>query len=178
MSLYELLGLGLVYVGAVLIVNGIWLLGRGDGRDVALLNFFTGIVTFLLAVWWAFGQEFGSEGTPFNAAGTLLFSFTYLWVGANAIRGIDNQQGLGWYCLFVAVVAVPTGYLVWLLGDVGLAILWWIWAVLWAAFWVLLGIERTEYNNPIAWFTLIVGIVSGAAGYLMAAGFWPWAPPA
>lgn len=172
MALINTLGLGLVYVGAVLIVNGIWLLGHGDGKDVAMINFFTGMITFLIAGWWAF---FPTEGNAFNAAGTLLFSFTYLWVGANAWRGIDDQRSLGWYCLFVAAVAAPTGLLVLQAGDLGLAALWWIWAVLWFAFWVLLGIERDEYNDIIGWYTLVVGIVSGAAGYVMAMGTWPWA---
>jgi hypothetical protein len=174
MALIEILGMGLVYVGAVLIVNGIWLLGHGDGEDVAMLNFFTGLITFLIAGWWAFFPE-ASQGNPFNAAGTLLFSFTYLWVGANAWRGIDDQRGFGWYCLFVAAVALPTGFLVLQAGDLGLALLWWMWAALWFTFWVLLGIEREEYNDIISWYTVIAGIVSGAAGYVMAMGAWPWA---
>ena len=60
-------------------------------------------------------------------------------------------------------------------GDLGLAGLWWLWAVLWATFWVLLGLQLDEYTVPIAWFTTLVGIVTGVAGYLMAAGFCPWA---
>lgn len=177
MPLYTVLGMGLVFVGFVLIVNGLWLLGYADDRDVAILNYFVGGLTFLIAVWWAFGGE-ASDGTPFNAAGTLLFSFTYLWVGANAQRGLDDQRGLGWYCILVTVVAIPTGFLVWQLGDIGLASLWWIWAILWASFWALLGLQRADLTSPVAWFTILVGAVSGIAGYLMAAGFWPWAPPA
>lgn len=175
MSLYTVLGMGLVFVGFVLVLNGMWLLGYANDRDVAIMNFFTGALTFLIAMWWAFGGE-SSEGTPFNAAGTLLFSFTYLWVGINAHRGLEDQRALGWYCVLVTIVAIPTGYLVWLLGDVGLAALWWIWAILWATFWVLLGLQRTEYTEPIAWFSILVGVVSGAGGYLMGAGFWPWIP--
>lgn len=172
MSLYTILGMGLLFVGAVLIVNGLWLLGKGNDRDTAILNFFTGALTFIIAMWWAFGGN--AEGTAFNAAGTLLFSFTYLWVGANAYQGLEDQRSLGWYCIFVTVVALPTGLIVWRLGDVGLAMLWWIWAALWATFWVLLALEWTEYTRPIAWYTIIVGILTGASGYLMAAGFWPW----
>jgi hypothetical protein len=171
MPVIEELGIGLYYVGAVLIVNGLWLLGYGEDRDVALLNLFTGVITFLIAAYWAFVP--GTEGTPFNAAGTLLFSFTYLWVFANAIREKEDQRAFGWYCLFVAAIAVPTGLIVFQSGDLGLALLWWIWAVLWFAFWLLLGIERTEYNDLVGWYTLAVGIVSGAAGFVMAAGWWP-----
>lgn len=176
MTLYTELGMGLIYVGFVLVINGLWLLGYGEGRDVAIMNFFTGGVTFLIAMWWAFGGIGGqaSEGTAFNAAGTLLFSFTYIWVGINAHRGLEDQRALGWYCILVTVVAIPTGWLVWQIGDIGLALLWWVWAILWATFWVLLGLERSKYTKPIAWFTILVGLVSGAAGYLMGAGLWPW----
>lgn len=166
--------MGLVFVGFVLVLNGLWLLGYADDRDIAIMNYFTGVLTFLIAIWWAFGGE-AAEGTAFNAAGTLLFSFTYLWIGINTTRGLEDQRALGWYCILVTIVALPTGYLVWQLGDVGLASMWLIWAVLWATFWVLLGLERSEYTDPIAWFTIIVGIYSGAGGYLMAAGLWPWA---
>lgn len=176
MTLYTVLGMGLLFVGVVLIVNGLWLLGRAESRDTSILNFFVGGLTLLIALWWAFGGQFGSEGTAFNAAGTLLFSFTYLWVGANAYRNADDQRSLGWYCIFVTVVTIPTGFLVLQLGDVGLAALWWIWGVLWLTFWVLLALGRDQYTNPIAWYTIVVGIVTGAAGYVMAAGFWPWAP--
>ncbi len=174
MSLYGILGMGLLFVGGVLIVNGLWLLGRGDNEDVAVFNLLVGIITFIIVLWWGFGGE-QSEGTPFNAAGTLLFSFTYLWLGVNAYRDVQDQRSFGWYCAFVAVVAAPTGYLVLLGGDVGLAALWWVWTVLWAAFFVLLALERTEYTRPIGAFTAAVGSVTGLAGYLMAAGFWPWA---
>ncbi|MFC6835846.1 AmiS/UreI family transporter [Halomarina ordinaria] len=173
MSLYTELGMGLVFVGMVLVVNGLWLLGKGSDRDTAILNFFVGALTLFIAVWWAFGGE-ASEGTAFNAAGTLLFSFTYLWVGANAYRQASDQRSLGWYCILVTVLAIPTGYLVLLGGDVGLALLWWVWAILWAGFWLLLARQRSDYTTPVAWYTVAVGIVTGAAGYLMAAGFWPW----
>lgn len=176
MTLYTVLGMGLLFVGAVLVVNGIWLLGRAEDKDTAVLNFFVGGLTLLVALWWAFGGEFGSEGTAFNAAGTLLFSFTYLWVGVNAYRGAEDQRSFGWYCLLVTLITIPTGYLVLELGDVGLAALWWIWGVLWAGFWALLALQRSEFTTGVAWYTVAVGIVTGVAGYLMAAGFWPWAP--
>lgn len=175
MALYTVLGMGLLFVGAVLIINGMWLLGKADDEDTAVFNFFIGGLTFLIAMWWAFGGE-GAEGTAFEAAGTLLFAFTYLWIGRNAYAGQEDQRSLGWYCFFVTAVAIPTGWLVFSqVGDLGLSSLWFIWAVLWLTFGILLGLEKTEYTEPIAWFTIIVGIVTGVAGYLMGAGFWPWA---
>ena len=49
----------------------------------------TGAITFLIVLWWAFGGD-TSEGTPFNAAGILLFSLTHLWLGANTLRGVED----------------------------------------------------------------------------------------
>jgi hypothetical protein len=165
--------MGLLFVGAVLILNGLHLLGIGNNRDVSVFNFLTGGLTLLIALWWAFGGT-ASAGEAFDAAGTLLFSFTYLWIGANMIRGVEDERSFGWYCGFVAVVATPTGYLVWQDGDVGLALLWWLWAILWGAFFVLSGLERNDLTRPIAGYTIVVGVLTAAAGYIMSAGFWPW----
>lgn len=172
MSVTTTLGMGLLFVGGVLSVNGLWLRGLGADRDVAVFNYLTGAITFLIVLWWAFGGA-ANGGTAFNAGGTLLFSFTYLWIGANASRGIEDQRSFGLYCGFVAVTAVPTGYLVLRSGDVGLAGLWWLWAVLWAAFFVLLGLERDELTEPVGAFTTFVGLVTWLGGYVMLTGFWP-----
>ncbi|KZN22570.1 hypothetical protein A4G99_19085 [Haladaptatus sp. R4] len=47
--------------------------------------------------------------------------------------------------------------------------------VLWATFCLLLALERDEYTEPVATFTALVGAATALVGYLMAAGFWPWA---
>jgi len=172
MSLYAELGMALLLIGAVLVVNGMWLLGRGADRDVAMLNLFVGVVAFVLAMWWAFGDS----GSPFNAAGTLLFAFTYLWVGVNAYQQRDDQRSLGWYCILVTAFTLPTGLLSLQTGDIGLAILWWAWGSLWAAFWILLAVERTDYTVPVAWYTIFIGIITAVAGYLMAIELWLWTP--
>jgi len=164
--------MGLLFVGGVLFVNGLWLRGIGADADVSIFNFLTGAITFLIVLWWAFGGN-ATNGTAFDAAGTLLFSFTYLWIGANAYRGIEDQRSFGWYCGFVASVAIPTGYIVFQGGDIGLAGLWWLWAALWAAFFALLGLERDELTDPVGAFTSIVGVATAVSGYLMAGGYWP-----
>ncbi|ERG97785.1 MAG: AmiS/UreI family transporter [Haloquadratum sp. J07HQX50] len=172
MSVVATLGMGLLFVGGVLFVNGLWLRGHGSNQDVAIFNLLTGSITFLIVLWWAFGGS-ATNGTVFNAAGTLLFSFTYLWLAANAYRGIEDQRSFGYYCLFVATVAVPTGYLVLRGGDIGLAGLWWLWAALWAVFFVNLGLEREGITEAVGGFTSVVGVVTGTAGYIMVTGFWP-----
>ena len=51
-----LLGLSLFYVGAVLILNGLWMLGRIGDREIAVINLFTGGLTLLVSLKLAFGD--------------------------------------------------------------------------------------------------------------------------
>ena len=44
-----MLGLTLLYVGAVLLINGLWLLDKVDSKDVSIINFLVGFLSFLVA---------------------------------------------------------------------------------------------------------------------------------
>jgi len=89
-----LLGLALLYVGAVLFLNGLWLMGHIDDREIAVINIFVGGLTLLISLFLAFGP--GADAGSIKAAGlTLLFTFTYLWVAYNRFHDVDGR-GLGW----------------------------------------------------------------------------------
>jgi hypothetical protein len=130
-----LLGVVLLYVGVVLIVNGLWLLGQAraaeakptptaggggavaveshptyiENREVAVLNIFTGFVGVVAAVTLAVQGNQNEDIASIRAAGyILLFAFTYLWVAFNQFLGVRGHA-FGWYCLFVAVTAVAAG---------------------------------------------------------------------
>lgn len=153
-----MLGLILLYVGAVLFVNGIWLLGRITPREVAIMNIFTGVVGLVVAVFAVAQQDLDS----IRLAGyVLLFAFTYLWVAYNQFIDAEGS-GLGWYCLFVAITAAPVSiitlagaggdtFLVWL----GLS--WAAWAVLWFLYFLLLAMKRS-IQLIAAYVTIAVGI--------------------
>lgn len=81
-----LLGLILLYVGAVLFVNGIWLMERISGREVAVINALVGSLSLLVALYMIF-----LAGEVRGGALTLLFAFTYLWVAANQWLGNDGR---------------------------------------------------------------------------------------
>ena len=70
-----MLGLTLLYVGAVLFINGIWLIGKISGKEVAVLNFLVGSLSLTVALYLIF---FGSAeiGSVKAGAFTLLFAFT------------------------------------------------------------------------------------------------------
>ena len=50
-----MLGLALFYVGAVLCLNGLWLIGRIGDKEIAIIDIFVGGITLLVALNLAFG---------------------------------------------------------------------------------------------------------------------------
>lgn len=164
-----MLGCTMLYVGFVLCINGLWLLGKLEDKNVVPMNLFTGVLAFagvMRTVCWE-----GSQITAyFYAMQSLLFAFTYIWVGVNAIWNLDSK-GLGWYCLLVAVVAVPTAFTA--LPDKGLFTLWMMWAILWFMFFLLLGLGK-NVAKITGIYTLINAVATGVAGYLVLIRAWPW----
>ncbi len=150
-----MLGVVLLYVGAVLVINGIWLLGQArvasageagataaeshpffiQGREVAVINVFTGFVGVVAAVTFMIQGNRDDDIDAIRSAGfILLFAFTYLWVAANGFLNAGGR-GFGWYCLFVAITAIPAGIYTLNNADgndasIYLAIDWFAWAVL------------------------------------------------
>src|SRR4051812_49762977 len=95
---------GLLYVGAVLVVNGLMLLGRVDAREAAPLNLFVGGMQVITPTYLIFTSG-GDVNTILAASGLYLFGFTYLYVGFNLLAGLDGT-GLGWFSAFVAGCAI------------------------------------------------------------------------
>jgi hypothetical protein len=190
-----LLGVVLLYVGAVLVVNGIWLLGQaraaaaGEGgaaaaeahpffiqnREVTVLNIFTGFVGVVAAVTLMIQGNRDEDLVSIRAAGfILLFAFTYLWVAANNFLNAGGRA-FGWYCLFVAVTAVPAGIYTLDAADgndasIYLGLCWFAWAVLWFLFFMLLALDR-----PVARLAGALAVLEGIAtawifGFLLLEG--------
>ena len=126
-----LLGLVLFYVGAVLILNGLWMLERISDREIWVINLFVGVLSLLAAFRQAFGADADAASVK-AAALSLLFSLTYLWLAANRFSGVDGR-GLGWFSLFVTITAVPVAADTLRgaqnTGDVWLGLSWAAWAV-------------------------------------------------
>lgn len=165
------LGLGLLYVGAVLVLNGIWLLGYIQDREIWVINFFTGGLVVLVALYSAFGVEEPNQASVLAAAQFLLFAFTYLWVGINRLIEVDGR-GLGWFCLFVAVTAIPTAISLFAAGGpIWLALNWSAWAVLWFVYWLLLALGMGQLTRFSGWLTVAVGVITAwVPGYLLLTG--------
>ena len=163
---------GLLYVGAVLIVNGLMLLGRVDARAAAPLNLFVGALQVITPTYLIVTAG-GDPDTILGASGIYLFGFTYLYVGLNLLGGLDGT-GLGWFSAFVAGCAVVyAGLNFGRLDDPAFGVIWLYWAVLWALFFLVLGLKREELTR----FTGAIAIVAGVAtcavpAFMLLTGVW------
>jgi hypothetical protein len=166
-----MLGCALLYVGFVLFINALMLYGTLNAKHVIPMNLFAGAIILFGVLRTVMYQ--GEGIMPyFYAMQSLLFAFTYLWVGINSIWDLDGK-GLGWYCLLVAVVAFPTAFTAY--PDLGLFILWLMWSSLWFMFFLVLGLGK-EIVRPTAHWTAVNAIVTGVSGYLILIQVWPWLP--
>jgi putative amide transporter protein len=212
-----LLAVVLLYVGAVLGVNGIWLVGQAraaaepvtaraggaaepvpagaaavggadpdaapakrnplllEGREVAVINIFTGFVGVVVASIYLIQAAVQNDLASARGGGfILLFASTYLWVAFNQVI-TGSGRAFGWYCLFVAITAIPAGiYTLQTAGGnpaaVWLGLNWFAWAVLWALFFTLLALER-PIGLITGWVTIIEGIVTAwALGFAVLIG--------
>lgn len=132
---------GLLFVGAVLFINGVMLLGWIDARSAAPMNFFVGGLQIITPIYLIFTAN-GDADVILAASGLFLFSFTYLYVAVNLTFDLDGT-GLGYFCLFVAVTALVFSALNFTrFGDPAFGVIWLYWAFLWTLFFVLLGRKR------------------------------------
>ncbi len=163
---------GLLYVGIVLFVNGIMLLGHVPPRGAAPLNLFVGALQCVTPTYLIIAAD-GDATAISLAAGLYLFAFTYLWVGINAITGWPGQ-GLGWFSLTVAVAAVGFALHSWrVLEDHSFAVIWLLWAVLWFSFFLLLGLSMDHLGPTVGILASGEGILTaGVPAFLIIGGWW------
>jgi hypothetical protein len=152
--------IGLFYVGAVLIVNGVMLLGWVTPRGAAPLNLFVGLMQVFTPTYLVLTAG-GDLAVIHAAAGLYLFGFTYLWVGINALADLPGH-GLGWFSLFVAVVAVAYSVQSFAVDSPVFGVIWLAWAVLWLLFFLLLGLDRAKLATITGSVALVEGVLTAA----------------
>lgn len=157
---------GLLYVGAVLFINGLMLLGLVPGKAAAPMNFFVGIMQVVFPTILLI-QAQGDPAAILAASGLYLFGFTYLYVGLNISFGLHGE-GVGWFSLFVAAIAVVMGVLQFtVVADPVFGVIWFLWAVLWFLFFLLLGLRRESLTATTGWFTAIIAHLTGTIPALL-----------
>lgn len=125
--------LALLFVGAVLLVNGLVLLGRIDARAAVPINLITGAGLVTASLLTAIPADDDARLALFGAVGFSLFGVTYLTVAGGTLLGADGRA-LGWYCAWASAVAVVLAAINFSAGDAHIAWLWSGWAVLFFAF--------------------------------------------
>jgi len=164
-----LLGLPALYIGGVLFVDLLVLMGYGDPKEAAIFNF---LVAFLATAVGFYNWLV--LGSPLGMAQILLFGFTYWLLGYNWYTGRQDNRALGIYCLFVAINVVPFAYYVWDSGMYILGFNWVLWGMAWFMFFVLMGLEKTKYFKltlGVTWVATIVVWISGLGWLLGWFGF-------
>ncbi len=180
-----MLGVVLIYVGAVLINNGYCQLAKVEGKSAAIMKIFAGLlgvivqtITLVMGNIMPLAQDstniISVDTFQWYAAATgLLFAFTYLWQAAIDLWKLDSRP-YGIYCGFVAINAIFCSYLAFIGfdGDFRFTLIWLAWAVLW-----LTAPIEINLNKPLGKFTPILAILCGIftawlPGALMLVGLW------
>jgi len=122
------LGIYLLFVGIVLVINGVNRFYKLDSKSAAFMNAVTGVII-------VFGSfiNFARAGDTFayqNVASGFLFGFTYIFIAANNLFNLDWRP-FGWFSLFVTIYAGLMAVLAGIAGDFGFVYLWTAWALLW-----------------------------------------------
>lgn len=168
-----MLGVNLLFVGVVLISNGVCNLTKINAKASSVLNFLVGgLGLFICLTNLVLGNYY--------AAGTgLLFCFTYLTIGIISVFELDSRP-FAWFCAFVAVNAVIFGTIEGFLGsdylgivpDIRWAGIWYLWALLWAT-----GIVEDVFGFKLGKFTPCLQIFDGVItawvpGLMLLLGLW------
>ena len=168
-------GIGLLYVGCVLLLNGIGMLKGFDKKAVAVMNFFTGglyaVINAVNLAYAVFAQQ--ELDAYFQVATGMLFGFTYLFVGLTNLFGLDARPQ-AWYCFFVAVNTVPCALLAFDGGDVRFGVIWLCWGFLWMLYWIAGALGKVRLPAKLVPYARVaVGVATcWAPGYMMLAGWW------
>jgi putative amide transporter protein len=169
---FPMASVGLLYVGAVLVVNGLMLLGYVDARAAAPMNLFVGGLQVITPTYLIFTAG-GDQDAILFASGIYLFGFTYLYVGFNLLAGLDGT-GLGWFSAFVACCAVVySGLNFGRFDDPAFGVIWLIWAGLWGLFFLVLGLGRESLTRFTGAVAVVAGVLTCAGpAFLLLTGEW------
>ncbi len=162
---------GLLYVGAILFLNGCMLLGWIDAKSAAPLNIFVGILQVVTPTYLIFTAD-GDTAQILGASGLYLFGFTYLYVAFNLWNDLDGT-GLGFFSLFVAICAIGYSAVSFNDGDYAFGVIWLYWSYLWLLFFLLLGRKKDSLGRYTGAVAAIQGWVTGAIpAFLLLTGRW------
>ena len=169
-----MLGVVLLYVGIVLINNGIARLTDVDNKSASVMNFFVGALSITINIITIVHGDFtlmNDIGDFYSAATGLSFGFTYLFVAVNSVFNLDPRL-YGWYSLFVAINSIPAAWIEFSVnGDWRMAIIWVLWGILWLTGFIENVLEKKL--NFVPYLAIFEGIVTAwIPGFLILTNLW------
>lgn len=151
--------IGLLFSGGALFLNSLMLLGKAEEKSVAFFNILVGLLQVITPVYLIITSD-QSNWSMFNNGAVFLFGFTYLYLGATILKGFDSS-GLGWYSLWVAMMAIVYALVFYVQeNDIVNALIWVMWAFLWFLFFLSSALKKPyeAYIGRVAfvqsWVTL------------------------
>ncbi|MGV9746073.1 AmiS/UreI family transporter [Rhodococcus zopfii] len=168
--------LSLMFVGSVLLLNGLGLLGVVGPKATAPVNVFIGsalVITVLSAVLSGPTSGSGQLDVVLGATGFLLFAFTYLYVAFNNFGSLPGN-GLGWYCGWAALVSVFLAVVNFVrFSDVKFGFIWLSWVILFSAFFFVLALGQGWLQRPTGWLAVLQAVTTTTIpGALQLTGTW------
>lgn len=174
-----MLGLILIYVGLILLHNGIAGILNFDKKSFAFLNIVVGcIALFCQLIYLIFLIQNNATNTAFFApAVALLFGITYLFAGFNSLFSWDTRP-YGYFCLFVCINVLIVAYtdFVGYFGKVNVigSLIWFAWAVLWFLGFIECSLKK-NLGKTSSYLAILEGIFTAwIPGLLLLLGLWTW----
>ena len=160
-----MLGLVLLYVGIVLLNNGICRLSGIDDKSTSIMNWIVGGLSVTVNVIAIVQEEY------YAAAAGLLFGFTYLINAVTKTKGLDPRV-FGWFSLFVAINTIPAAIIDYNTGDWKMAVIWILWGILWFTGWIET-VAKKDLGKFVPVLLVVEGIITAwIPGFLMLRGMW------
>lgn len=164
-----MLGIVLLFVGFVLINNGVARFYNFDKKATAVVNIFVGLLSVICNIITICNAT--STNNYYSAGTGLLFGFTYLFIALNNIYDLDPRP-YGIYSLLVAIVAIPASIVSLNDGDIRFFVIWLLWSLLWATGFIETVLKK-NLGNFVSYLLIFEGVVTGLIpGFLMLVERW------
>ncbi|MBP2239600.1 putative membrane protein [Cytobacillus eiseniae] len=153
--------IGLFLSGATLFLNSLMLLGKANGKSVAVFNLFIGTLQVVTPFYLILVSD-QSSLSIFNYGVTYLFGFTFLYFGVITLKGYDGN-GLGWFSLWISIITIVYAIVAITRSQDVLGMLTWIhWSFLWLLFFLTMTMKKAIDNfvgmvaQIQSWLTLTI----------------------
>lgn len=149
-----MIGVMLLFVGCLLLINGLGALDKVEAKSMAILNFMVGGLGLVASLLQLIRAD--SPADFFAVASLLLFTFTYLYVAICIWLDLD-MRGFGWFCFFVAFTTIPYSLVSFQNNDPLFGIFWVIWGTMWFMFY-LVNVRNTDFGKFLPYTVISVGV--------------------